>query len=160
MSESRPDLGQLIESTRQDAQAQQAKIDARVQQTAPAPRAKQMLTLLLLAVFALVLFYQAPRFAAPYAWPDPATHSGAAEADLIEVVTLIETYRVSQGRYPTVLSQITWPPGLAADIEQSAPAYNLGPSGYTLEWTRPHWRTRYDSQTQKVQAEALAKPVR
>jgi hypothetical protein len=150
MSDSNNNLGELIESTRQDAQAQQAEADAKLNSVASQPRGKQMLTAVLMVVFAVVLFYQYPRFAEPYTWPDPATNSGAAEGVLIEVVGLVESYRISQGRYPDTLSQIAIPAGLSALITDSVLLYKPGEQSYKLDWTLAHWHASYDSQTEKV----------
>ena len=98
-------LDQLIESARQDTQAQQAKADAQLNKVASQPRGKQILSALLLAVFAVVLFTHYPRFTEPYTWPDPTTNPSAAEGELIAVAGLIEAYRISQGQYPAVLSR-------------------------------------------------------
>ena len=158
MSDSNNNLDKLIESTRQDAIAQQAKTDAQINQAAAAPRGKQILAVVLVAVCAIVLFYQYPKFSEPYAWPDPATNPSAAEGQLIELVTLIETYRISQGRYPETLSQIALPQGLAAAVASSVPQYRPTESAYTLDWAMPHWRAAYDSLTEKVKVEPLPKP--
>ena len=68
-------IGELIESNRQDAKAQQAKIDAQLNQGSAPPRTKQILFTILLAVAITVLVYQAPRFSEPLTWPDPATRA-------------------------------------------------------------------------------------
>lgn len=158
MNDANNNLGELIESTRQDAITQQAKTDALNNQAAKAPRGKQIATAVLLAIFVVVLFYQFPRFSEPYIWPDPAANPSAAEGRLVEVVGLIETYRISQGKYPEQLSQIALPRGLSQLIAESPILYRPTEQAYTLEWTQPHWRTRYDSVTEKVSVEPLAKP--
>ncbi len=150
-------LDQLIESARQDTQAQQSKADAQLNKVASQPRGKQILTALLMAVFAVVLFTQYPRFTEPYAWPDPATNPSAAEGELIAVVGLIEAYRISQGQYPAVLSQVAIPEGLASLIAESVLVYRPGEQAYTLDWTLPHWHANYDSLTEKVSVEPLGK---
>lgn len=133
MSAPNNDLNQLIDSTRQDAQAQAAEAQALQDQPALAPRGKQMATAALLAAFAAVLFHQYPRFTEPYIWPDPATSSAAAEADLIEVVSGIEAYRISQGQYPAVLSQVALPEGLAARVSSTLLQYRPGEKSFTLD---------------------------
>lgn len=158
MSSPDNNLNQLIQSTQQDAQAQQRKLEVLASQPAPQLRGKQIFTALLMAVFAVVLVVQFPRFSEPFTWPDPASTPGAAEADLIEVVSLIEIYRLSQGQYPAVLSQLALPVGLAAQVAEFPPAYRPGETGYTLEWTLPHWRTSFDSQTQKLSVTPKSKP--
>ena len=157
MSDSNNNLDQLIESARQDARVQQARSDAHISQTATVPRAKQIFATVLVAVCVVVLFYQYPRFSEPYAWPDPATNAGAAEARLIELVGLIETYRFSQGRYPETLGRIAVPEGLAPAIASSVPQYRPIEMAYTLDWTMPHWRATYDSRTEKVSVEPVGK---
>ncbi len=150
MNDSNNNLSDLIESAHQDAQAQQAKADERLNQAASQPRGKQIFTAVLMAVFAVVLFTQYPRFSEPYTWPDPVKSSSAAEGELIAVVGLIEAYRFSQGQYPAVLSQVAMPPGLATLIAESVLVYRPTEQAYTLDWTLPHWRASYDSQTETV----------
>jgi len=156
MNDSNNNLGELIESARKDVQAQQAKVDEQIHKAPTPPRGKQIFTALLLVVLTVVLFYQYPRFSEPYAWPDPATNPSAAEGSLIEVVALIETYRISQGRYPEQLSQIAMPQGLASLIADSPLLYRPAEQTYNLDWTLPHWRATYDSLTEKVSMEPLA----
>jgi hypothetical protein len=157
MSDTNNKLDQLIESTRQDALTQQARSDAQVNQHVAVPRGKQILAAVLVAMCAVVLVYQYPRFSEPYSWPDAATNPNAAEAPLIELVSLIETYRISQGRYPETLSQIALPEGLATVVASSVPQYRPAETAYTLEVTLPHWRASYDSLTEKVSIEPVGK---
>ena len=157
MNDSNNNLGDLIESTRQDAQAQQDRTDAQLNNPASQPRGKQILTAVLMAVFAVVLFTQYPRFAQPLAWPDPVANPGAAEGELITMVGLIEAYRISQGQYPTVLSQVAIPEGLVALMAESVLQYHPVEKGYTLDWTLPHWHATYDSLTEKVSIEPVGK---
>lgn len=157
MSDSNNKLNQVIEAARQDAQAQQAKVDAQISKVVTPPRGKQIFTMLLLAALAMVLLYQFPRFSEPYTWPDPASNPTAAEADLIAVVGLIEAYRISQGKYPVVLSQVAVPEGLAALISESALQYMPSEQAYTLDWTLPNWHATYDSQTEKLSVQPVGK---
>ena len=157
MSTPNNDLNQLIDATRQDAQAQQAKAQAALDQPARVTRGKQIMAAMLMAALGTVLFHQYPRFSEPYTWPDPATSTSAAEADLVEVVSAIELYRITQGQYPAVLSQIHLPEGLAARVSSTPPQYRPAENAYTLEWTLPHWRASYDSQTEKVSVEPVGK---
>ncbi|TSA12666.1 MAG: hypothetical protein D4R79_07195 [Comamonadaceae bacterium] len=157
MSDSNNKLNQVIEAARQDAQAQQVRADALAKRPTPQPRGKQIFTMLLLAAFAMVLLYQFPRFSEPYTWPDPASNPTAAEADLIAVVGLIEAYRISQGKYPVVLSQVAIPQGLAALISESALRYMPSEQAYTLDWTLPNWHATYDSQTEKLSVQPVGK---
>jgi hypothetical protein len=157
MSEPHNNLGDLIDSTRQDAQAQQAKLEAEISKSAAPPRGKQMLSAVLLIVCAVVLYYQYPRFSEPYAWPDPASHAYAVDGNLVEVVGLIETYRIAQGKLPEVLSQVAIPEGLAALMAQSPLLYQPRDQAYTLDWTLANWHASYDSQTEKVNVEPVVK---
>jgi hypothetical protein len=157
MSDSNNKLDQLIESTRQDALAQQARSDAQVNQHVAVPRGKQILAAVLMAVCAVVLFYQYPRFSEPYPWPDPSTNPSAAEGELITVVGLIEAYRISQGQYPAVLSQIAIPEGLTALMAETVLVYRPVEQAYTLDWTLPHWHATYDSLSEKVVIEPVGK---
>lgn len=151
------DLKQLIESNRQDAQAQQVSVQAQMEQRATAPRGKQIFACAIVAVCAVVLFRQYPRFSEPYTWPDPATNASAAEADMVEVVSAIALYRVSQGQYPAVLSQVALPERLAARVANSLLQYKPNETAYTLDWTQPHWRVSYDSQTDKISVAPVEK---
>ena len=157
MSDANNKLDQLIQSTRLDAREQQANVDAQISKVATPPRGKQILTAVLMAVCAVVLFTQYPRFTEPYTWPDPAANPSAAEGELMAVVGLIETYRISQGQYPAVLSQIAIPEGLAVLIAESVLVYRPVEQAYTLDWTLPHWRASYDSLTEKISIEAVGK---
>jgi hypothetical protein len=157
MSDSNHNLGELIDSSRKDVLAQQAKAEVFANQPARPPRSKQVVMVVLMAMLAAVLFTQYPRFSEPYTWPDPATSPAAAEANLIEVIGWIEAYRISQGRYPAVLSQVTLPAGLATAVAESVLVYQTTDTSYTLDWTLPHWRATYDSQTEKFSVEPLAK---
>ncbi len=157
MNDSNNNLGDLIESSRQHVQAQQAKADAQNSKVANPQRGLQILTAVLVGVCAGVLLLQYPRFSEPYTWPDPATNSSAAEGELIAVVGLIEAYRISQGRYPEVLSQLVIPEGLAALMAESVLIYRPADKSYTLDWTLPHWRATYDGLSEKVSMEPLGK---
>ena len=150
MSEHHNNLGDLIDSARQDVLAQQAKLEAELNKSATKPRGKQILTAVLLAVCAVVLYFQYPRFAEPYAWPDPSNHSSAAEGSLLAVVGMIETYRMAQGKVPEVLSQVALPEGLTTLIAESPIQYQVHDQTYTLDWPLAQWRATYDSQTETV----------
>lgn len=152
------DLSQLIDSSRQDAQAQAAKAKARLDQPVRPPRGKQVATAVLLAAFAAVLLYQYPRFSEPYTWPDPATSTVATEADLVEVVSAIELYRLSQGKYPELLSQVTLPVELAAQVASTVLIYRPGDKSFTLDWTLPQGKATYDSLSENLSVELRAKP--
>ena len=157
MNDSNNNLGDLIESTRKDAQAQQGRTDAQLNKPTSQPRGKQILTAVLMAVFAVVLFTQYPRFAEPSVWPDPSINPSAAEGKLITVVGLIEAYRISQDQYPTVLSQIAIPEGLTALMAETVLVYRPVEQAYTLDWTLPHWHATYDSLSEKVVIEPVGK---
>lgn len=157
MSDAHNKLDDLIESSRQDVQAQQARLEAEIGKSAPPPRGKQFFASVLLAVLAVLLLYQYPRFTEPYAWPEPATHANAAEGSLMEVVGLIETYRISQGKVPEVLSQVAIPAGLAALMGESPLLYQAREQAYTLDWTLAHWHATYDSQTETVNVAPVVK---
>ena len=157
MSDSNNKLSDLIESTQQDALAQQAKMEQGLQQAVNQPRGRQIFAAVLMVAFAFVLFTQYPRFSEPYTWPDPATNSGAAEGELAAVAGLIEAYRISQGSYPSTLSQVALPEGLAALIADSVLVYRTADQTFTLDWTLPHWHATYDSQSEAVRVEPAVK---
>ena len=150
MSEHNNKLGDLIDSARQDVQAQQAKLEAESGKSATQPRGKKILTAVLLAVCSVLLYFQYPRFAEPYAWPETSNHSSAAEGNLLAVVGMIETYRFARGKVPEVLSQVAFPEGLAALIAESPLLYQAHDQTYKLDWPLAQWRATYDSQTETV----------
>ena len=150
----KPDLNQLIGESREAALQQQAATDALVNQRPSQPKFKIIFGWLLLAVFVVVAMIQYPRIQAPYAWPDVNTSAAVIEADLESVVTTIEAYRLSQGKYPEVLSQLRLPDSLAQLLATAPLSYRLGESGYTLDWTPPNWQASYNSETKKLSVEA------
>lgn len=158
MSNSNRNLGDLIESTRKDAQAQQAKAEEALSRSSQQPRGKQILAALLMVVFAGVLVTQYPRFGEPLSWPDPASNPSAAEGELVAVVSLVEAYRISQGKVPTALNQISIPQSLATLIAETELVYRPGEQAYTLDWKLPHWLASYDSSTEKLSIEPVGKP--
>ena len=105
-----------------------------------------------------MLAYQAPRISAPYESPDADSSPAVADADLEAVVSLIEAYRLGQGRYPAVLSDIRLPEGLAEVVAGSTLEYRPGEAGYVLDWTLPHWQATYSSETGKGSVQPRAKP--
>lgn len=122
------------------------------------PRFKTLFAVGLLAVLAVVAVMQYPRIGAPYIWPDAASSPAVLEADLEAVVGAIEAYRSSQGRYPSILSQVRFPDGLAQLVSGAQLAYRPSDKGYALEWELPHWRASYSSETAKIRVEPLPKP--
>ena len=156
-SPSKPTLNQLIDEAHEGAGRQQAAMTASVNQRPAQPKAKRILGLLLLAALVAAFFIQYPRIQAPYAWPDAKSSPVAAEADLEAVAGLIEIYRLLQGQYPAVLSQLALPAGLAALVAGSVLVYTPGDAAYTLDWTLPHWHATYDSRTGKTAVEPVGK---
>jgi hypothetical protein len=98
-----------------------------------------------------------PRINSPYAWPDVNSSPSVAEADLEAIVGVIETYRFSQGQYPTTLSQVRFPDGLAKMVEGSKLDYSPSEKGYALAWALPNWLASYTSETGKINVEPKGK---
>lgn len=157
MSDSNNDLADLIESTRQDAQAQREKQDSETSMLGRRSHGRQIFAVVLLALSAGVLLYQYPRFAEPYAWPEASLNSSVAEGDLMEVVGLIETYRMSHGKVPEVLSQVNIPEGLTSLISESTLLYQPRDQAYSLDWTFANWHATFESQTQVATVEPVVK---
>jgi len=156
-SQSKPTLNQLIGEAREGAIQQQEATHSRGNQRPMHLPNKSILGLLLLGVLAVVLGIQYPRMQAPYSWPEAKSSSVMVEADLEAVAGLIETYRISQGQYPAVLSQVTLPGGLAALVTSSVLVYRPMETAYTLDWTLPYWHATYDSRTGKTNVEPVGK---
>jgi len=151
-SQSKPNLTQLIGEAREDTARQQAATEALANQRPSQPKFKMIFGWLLLALFVGVAFIQYPRIQAPYAWPD--VNAAVVEADLESVVTTIEAYRLSQGKYPEVLSQVRLPDNLAQWVKAAPLSYRPGDKGYALDWTLPNWQASYNSETKKLSVEA------
>lgn len=149
-ADTKPDLNQLIQDAHQGVAKQQAATAAAANQAPRPSHAKTILGYVLLVVLAVVVFFQYPRINAPYIWPDAASSPAAAEADLEAVIDVIETYRISQGRYPAKLSDIRLPTALAQSVEGTTLDYAPSDKGYTLTWQPTGWLAAYSSETGKV----------
>jgi hypothetical protein len=156
-SQSKPTLNQLIDEAHEGASFQQAAGISASQLPKAQPAFKTIVSVLLLAALALALFIQYPRFRAPYIWPDAKSSAVMAEADMEAVASLIEVYRVSQGQYPAVLSQVALPEGLSALVASSLLVYTPADGAYTLDWTLPNWHATYDSKSGKTTVESAGK---
>jgi hypothetical protein len=156
-TEAKSDLNQLIEGVRQGVVQQQEATAALASQRPRQSNTKNVLGYGLLAGLIVVAFFQYPRINAPYVWPDTDTVPAAAEADLEAVIGVIETYRFSQGQYPTTLSQIRFPDSLVQMMKASTLDYAPNDKGYSLAWARPNWLAKYDSETGKISVEPKGK---
>lgn len=157
MNDTNNNLDHLVELSQQAAQAQRSKLEAQLGRSSTVPRGKQVFAAGLAAALVAVLLMQYPRFAEPYVWPDPASNPGAAEADLIAVVGMIETFRIALGQLPTDLGQVPMPQTLAQRTAGAMLVYRPLDQDYTLEWPLPHWRATYDSRSAKISVEPVGK---
>lgn len=157
-SDPKPSLEQLAEGAAQSMQEQQARAAEQAAHQAAPKRGKLVMAIALMVACIGMLAYQAPRISEPYEWPDPDSSPMVADADLEAVVSLIETYRLSQGRYPASLSDIRLPEGLTEVVAGSALEYRPGEAGYALDWTLPHWRATYSSESGQANVQPRAKP--
>lgn len=151
---SKPTLNQLIDEAREGATEQHAATPS--QRSSPLS-VKTIFGWLVLMVFVIVLFIQYPRIQAPYDWPAVNSNPVMAEADLEAVAGFIEAYRLSQGQYPSVLSQVALPEGLVSLIARSVLVYSPADTAYTLDWTLEHWHATYDSKIDKFNVKPLGK---
>lgn len=152
-----PNLHQLIDDAHEAAIEQQTASPSNGERKTTFAPLKTIFGVLLLVAFAVVVFVQYPRMQSPYAWPDPNASSIMAEADLEAVASLIEAYRISQGQYPAVLSQVALPAGLASLVAGSVMVYSPTDTAFTLDWTLPHWHATYDSKTGRAIVEPVTK---
>ncbi len=111
---------------------------------------KRYVLIALAVVCGAALYLQSSRFAEPYAWPDPAKDSSVTEADIEIIATLVETYRVSQGKYPASLDEIHLPEGLADLVTRGNVRYQTTANAFRLDWTLPQWRVEYDGEARTV----------
>lgn len=149
-----PNLNQLIQEAHVGVVKQQEVTASLANQGPKQSKAKPVVGVLALAAFVGVGMVQYPLFSAPLSWPD--TESGSvAEANMEAVVEFVETYRFSQGQYPSALNQIQFPDGLAQLIDANKLEYRAIGSGYALDWSLAKWRVRFDSETNKISSEPL-----
>ena len=156
--EPKPSLEQLAEGAAQGISEQQTRADEQSARQAAPKRGKLVLACALAAACVGMLAHQAPRMSAPYEWPDPDRSPTVADADLETVVSLIEAYRLGQGRYPSALGDVRLPEGLAEVVAGSTLEDRPGEAGYVLDWTLPHWKATYSSESGKASVQPRAKP--
>jgi hypothetical protein len=157
-SDPKPSLEQLAEGVTQTILEQQTRAAEQSARQAAPKKGNLVLAIVLMVACVGMLAYQAPRIATPYEWPDADSSPMVADADLEAVVSLIETYRLSQGRYPAALSDIRLPQGLSEVVAGSELAYRPAGAGYVLDWTLPHWHATYSSETGQANVQPRAKP--
>lgn len=143
-------LDGLVEAATDSVRQQQEKADAFAAKRPPQPKLKMIFALILLAAFGGALIYQYPRIVEPYALPDPKTNPTVVEAELETISSLIETYRLSQGKYPDSLDKVLLPAYLAEVVKNSKLTYQANNSSYVLDWTLPRWHAVLDGETGKV----------
>jgi hypothetical protein len=143
-------LDGLVEAATDSVRQELGKAAELANKQPPQPRARQIFTAMPIAIFAAVLLYQFPRFAEPYALPDPATNPKVIEAELEAIAGLIEDYRFSQGKYPESLNQVRLPVGLDEAVANTKLEYQLKENSYVLNWTPFHWQAVLDGATGKI----------
>lgn len=154
----KPSLEQLADGAAQGVRDLHSKAAEQAAQQGAPRRGRLVLALSLAVVCAGMLAVQAPRFAAPHEWPDPARSPVVADADLETLVGLIEAYRLDKGRYPTRMAEIQLPPGLAEVVAGSSLAYRPSETSYVLDWTLPHWQATYSSESGQASVLPRGKP--
>jgi len=58
----------------------------------------------------------------------------------------VETYRISQGRYPDNMNEVNLPDRWMALIRQMNVQYRKTDKAFVLNWTLPRWRLESDGQ--------------
>lgn len=108
-----------------EARAQQARLDAALQESAmQRGRSTRFMAGALLLVFSAALLLQWPRINAPYGVPDAASPA-VAEADLLAIAGFLEVFQVANGRLPDTLLELNMPGALRELV-----------SGARVEYTR------------------------
>lgn len=152
MSQQKPEdnLRELADAATTSIRQQQEK-GASLAATRPKPSVlKKVFTAVLLLAFAGLALMQYPRFQEPFGRPDPNKDSTVAEADLTMIAMVIDSYQVSQGKYPTSLDQVRLPDALGTFVAEQRIAYRQTEKAYTLDWTLPNWHAVFDGETGKV----------
>lgn len=152
MSQQKPEdnIRELADAANASIRQQQEK-GATLAETRPKPTVlKKVFTTVLLLAFAGVAAVQYPRFQEPFGRPDPNKDATVAEADLAMIAMLIDSYQVSQGKYPTSLDQVRLPEPLATFVSEQKIAYRQTKKAYILDWTLPSWHAVFDGETGKV----------
>ena len=153
----KPSLEQLVVGAALGMREKEAQAAAQAGRQAAPGRGRQVLAGALALACAGLLAVQLPRMAAPYEWPDPDRNPVVADADLETMVGLIEAYRLARGRYPASLADIRLPQGLAEVVAGSKLEYRLAETSYALEWTLPHWRATYSSESGQASVQPRGK---
>ena len=152
MSAQRPedDINALAAAANASIRQKQDKAAAAMAAPAKPSVAKQVLSILLLLAFVAIVWVQYPRFHEPFGRPDPNKDVAVAEADLDLLAAMVESYRLSQGKYPATLDQVRLPESLAALVAEQKIVYRQTESAYVLDWNLPSWHVAIDGETGKV----------
>lgn len=152
MSQQSPEdnIGDLATAARTSILQQNERAAAVADTQAKPSRARLVVMLLLLLAFIGIAWVQYPRIQEPFGRPDPDQNPAVAEADLTVVATMIQDYRVSQGRYPADIDEVQLPESLAAFVTEEKITYRQAGNAYVLEWERPRWRAVLDGETGRV----------
>lgn len=151
MKQSTPNgIDQLIDKATEHVAHEQQAAEAALAKQARASTTQQYLLGGLLVVSLGVAFVQVPKFSAPFESVDPTKSATVAEADLEIITSLVEAFRLSQGRYPQSLSEVTLPAALASASAKGTLIYANQGQYFTLDWTVPPWQLRYDGQSKQL----------
>ncbi len=101
---------------------------------------KRLVTLVLLALLGVVIFFQFPRFSEPFDWPDAEKDSAVAEAELEVTGSLIEAFKLVQGRLPTSLAELSLPAGPRQKAASAGLTYEQADGSYVLTWITPNFK--------------------
>lgn len=152
MTQQKPEdsIRELAEQANTSIRQQQEKA-ASLAATRPKPSALKMLvTAVLLLAFVGIATVQYPRFQEPFGSPDPNKDRSVAEADLTMIAMVIDSYQVSQGKYPASLDQVRLPDPLAAFVTEQKIVYRQTERAYLLDWTLPNWHAVFNGETGKI----------
>ena len=152
MSQQTPEqnIRELADSANASIRQQQEKSAALAAALPKPSSAKKIFMIILLLTFAGTAWVQYPRFHEPFGRPDPNKDQSVAEADLRVIALEIETYKLSQGKYPTTLDQLRLPDFLASFVAEQKIQYKPTEIAYVLDWKLPRWHAAFNGESGKA----------
>lgn len=111
---------------------------------------KKVFMAVFLLAFVGVSLVQYPRIIEPFGRPDPSQDQSVTEGDLTLIATVIQSYQVSQGRFPATLDEVHLPDSLAKFVVEQKISYRLTEKAFALDWDLPRWHAMFDGETGKV----------